>query len=167
MDKSYYIKLRDNFTPSKIKLIFIAESPPASGKYFYSPDGGTDEPLFAAMMKCVLKIKPETKEPGLEAFKQNGFLLVDATYEPINKGLSEIQRDTKILEAYDSLVKDLISIDSTKKAPLILIKANICKLLEPKLADDGFYVKNNGVIIPFPVVWHLNTFCKLVQNLLK
>jgi hypothetical protein len=167
MKKEYYINLRNQFTPPSPKLIFVAESPPASGKYFYAPDGGTNEPLFAAMMKCVLKIKPEAKEPGLEAFKQNGFLLVDSTYEPINKGLSEIQRDGKILEGYDSLVKDLISIDSTKKTPLILIKANICKLLEPKLLDDGFHVKNNGVTIPFPVVWYLNTFCKLIQELIK
>lgn len=167
MNKEYYLNLRNQFTPASPKIIFIAESPPASGKYFYDPDGETNEPLFAAMMKCILNLNPTTKEIGLEAFKQNGFLLVDATYEPINKGLSKIQRDKKILEAYDLLVKDLLNIDSTKKTPLILIKANVCKLLNPKLSDDSFHVLNNGVIIPFPIIWHLDKFCKLIQRLIK
>jgi hypothetical protein len=36
----------------------VLESPPKSGKYFYSPEGLVSEPLFSAMMKGVLEIKP-------------------------------------------------------------------------------------------------------------
>ena len=37
-----------------------------------------------------------------------------------------------------------------RSVPLILIKTNICKLLEPKLTRDGFRVLNRGCLIPFP-----------------
>jgi hypothetical protein len=33
---------------------------------------------------------------------------------------------------------------------LILIKTNVCRILEPKLTDDGFNVLNRGWVIYFP-----------------
>lgn len=48
MDKSDYIRLRDRFTPKNPTVILILESPPASGLYFYNPDGKKTEPLFKA-----------------------------------------------------------------------------------------------------------------------
>jgi hypothetical protein len=49
--KSRYHKLRKKYLPDRIKLIFLLESPPASGDYFYDPAGRTTEQLFSAMMK--------------------------------------------------------------------------------------------------------------------
>ncbi len=46
MDKEYYLKLRNKYLPESLKIIFILESPPASGKYFYNETGKTTEPLF-------------------------------------------------------------------------------------------------------------------------
>ena len=34
--------------------------------------------------------------------------------------------------------------------PSILLKANVCKLLEPKLKGDGFNVLNKGRCVYFP-----------------
>jgi hypothetical protein len=45
-----------------------------------------------------------------------------------------------------------------KKAPLVLIKANVCRLLEPELEADGFKVLNGGRIVPFPGYGHQNNF---------
>jgi hypothetical protein len=53
---------------------------PKSGLYFYKPEGLLSEPLFSAMMKDVLEIKPRTKDEGLREFAARGFLLIDATY---------------------------------------------------------------------------------------
>ena len=39
---------------------------------------------------------------------------------------------------------------SDRSTPLILIKANVCRILEPKLAQDGFNVLNRGRVIYFP-----------------
>jgi DnaJ-like protein len=46
--RSYYFSFRHKFEPASVKLVIIAESPPASGKYFYNPVGAVSEPLFAA-----------------------------------------------------------------------------------------------------------------------
>ena len=83
LDRSEYLSFRRKFEPSIVKLVIMAESPPASGKYFYNPAGKITEPLFAALMKQI-RFDPVTKERGLQAFQQKGWVLIDATYEPVN-----------------------------------------------------------------------------------
>jgi hypothetical protein len=54
MDKDYYLRLRNRFRPSKLQVILFAESPPASGKYFYDENGSVGEPLFRALMNFLI-----------------------------------------------------------------------------------------------------------------
>jgi len=147
MEKEYYLKLRNKYLPENLRIIFIAESPPASGKYFYDETGSTSEPLFKGMMKA-LHYKPVTKKDGLEFFKKRGFFLVDSTYRPVNK-MKNKERNTTILSDLTNLICDLESING-KESQLILIKANICRLLEDKLKLKGFRVLNEGIVVPFP-----------------
>jgi hypothetical protein len=51
MKRGEYLDLRLRFEPEPLRLVIIAESPPASGLYFYNPIGARSEPLFAALMK--------------------------------------------------------------------------------------------------------------------
>jgi hypothetical protein len=47
-------------------------------------------------------------------------------------------------------VEDLKSLSAGLTFPIILLKANVCKILDPKLTKDGFTVINRGKAIPFP-----------------
>jgi hypothetical protein len=51
MEAHDYLSLRSRYEPENIRLVIIAESPPASGLYFYNPTGARSEPLFAALMR--------------------------------------------------------------------------------------------------------------------
>ena len=73
--RSEYLDLRRRYEPRSVKLVVIAESPPASGLYFYDPTGSPREPLFAALMKQ-LRLSPTTKEEGLREFQQSGSWLM-------------------------------------------------------------------------------------------
>src|SRR6516164_7187501 len=55
-----------------------------------------------------------------------------------------------IVGDYQSLRDDLASLLPDRSAPLILIKGNVCRLLEPRLKEDGFNVLNAGRVIYFP-----------------
>jgi hypothetical protein len=145
--RSEYLALRARYEPKTIELIIVAQSPPASGKYFYDPEGRVTEPLFAALMRQ-LSISPKSKEQGLLEFQRRGWLLVDATYEPVNKLKS--RRDAVIERDYRLLCEDLAAVMSGQSVPLALIKKNVCRQLEPKLKESGFKVLNCGVEIPFP-----------------
>jgi hypothetical protein len=149
-ERSEYLNLRRKFEPTSASLVIIAESPPTSGLYFYDPDGRVSEPLFSALMKQ-LGIRPKTKLEGLREFQRGGWLLVDATYTPVNEH-DRRGRDLVIRRDYPELCRDLKGSLGAgwKDVPLVLIKVNVCKLLEPRLKRDRFSVLNEGRAIFFP-----------------
>jgi hypothetical protein len=145
--RSEYLALRRRYEPRSVKLVIIAESPPDSELYIYNPTGRVTEPLFAALMKQ-LRLSPKTKDEGLRALQENGWVLVDATYEPVNGPASG--RDTVIERDYALLRKDLAALTPDRSTPLILIKSNVRRILEPKLVAEGFNVLNRGQAVYFP-----------------
>lgn len=164
---SHYHRLRERFTPQKPSLILIAESPPASGNYFYDTSGKPSEHLFSAVMKSFLKIRPATKEEGLTALCDAGILLLDATYEPVNDGRANRERDATIIRDYPQLVKRIREATMEPRTPLLLIKANVCRILEPLLERDGFTVINQGCVVPFPSNGHQGRFALVVAELMR
>ena len=163
--RTEYLTIRRGFEPQKVGLAIIAESPPASGKYFYDPNGSVSEPLFAALMK-ELDYAPATKERGLHEFQRRGWVLVDATYEPVN-ALTGAARDEVIARDYPLLREDLSALLPDRSTPLVLVKANVCKTLQRKLTDDGFNVLNNGSIISFPSHGHQTKFHQEFKAILE
>ena len=159
--RSYYLDLRRKFEPTGVKLVIVAESPPDTCKYFYDPHGKVSEPLFSALMKqlCIEPKKLEGKPEGLREFQNRGWLLVDATYEQVNK-YDEPDADLVIVRDYPQLCGDLKQLLATRwnEVPLVLIKVNVCKLLEPKLKEDGFNVLNKGRRVYFSHHWEPRLF---------
>jgi hypothetical protein len=162
--KSHYQKLRTRYQPTHVTLIFLLESPPASGKYFYDPTGKTTEPLFAGLMRLIDE-NPGTKEEGLAAFAEKGLFLMDATYQPVNHIKSDKERNQAILDALPELIKDLNRTLPDHRTPIVLVKANICRLLEAPLKKEGFNVLNDGRVIPFPSSGQQAKFHRTIQRL--
>lgn len=161
-----YFRLRDRYRPAHRKIVFVLESPPKSGRYFYDPEGSTQEPLFSAMMKDVLEIRPKTKDEGLKEFASRGLLLVDATYTPVNHPhLSPKERNQMILDDLPLLLEDLRK-HTDPSTRVVLVKVNVCELLETKLLDHGFNVLNHGIRIPFPSTGQQNRFREMIRTLL-
>jgi hypothetical protein len=68
--------LRKRFRPDRITTLFVGESAPASGKFFYSGNSG----LFREMQKAF-----GGRSTFLEDFKRRGFYLDDLVLTPVNK----------------------------------------------------------------------------------
>ena len=156
-----YIAKRNKYKPENIRAIFILESPPKSGKYFYDPEGEVSDPLFKSMME-IIGCKPSDKSSGLAEFAKKGFFIVDASYTPVNHYKEGKDRDERIMIWRASFLKDLLSLSPDKNTPLILVKANICRLLETPLKKEGFKVANEGVVIPFPGTGQQGKFRKQI-----
>ncbi len=165
--KNQYKVLRNNYMPKNLRIILVLESPPHNGKYFYKPDGKVSEILFRSLMSVLLNIKPETKSEGLKEFSKAGYLLVDPIYEPVDN-ISDKEANKLIMKNYPNFVYDLREIIGNKKnVKIILIKKNICELLEQPLLKEGFNVINNGEMIPFPLHYHTNTFSEKMKRIIK
>jgi hypothetical protein len=162
--RDQYHDMRRCYLPGNIRLVIVAESPPVSGLYFYDTKGKTTEPLFSALMKQ-LAFSPGSKEDGLKELQRRGWILVDATYEQINK--TRAGRNKIIERDYCLLRDDVEKLLSDRSTPLICIKVNICKIVAPKLKKDGFNVINCGREIPFPSHSHQPKFHQEFSSVLK
>jgi len=157
--------MRKEYIPDSIRLIFILESPPVSGKFFYDESGDLTEPLFSAMMR-LLELSPSTKKEGLRRFAKFGYFIVDSIYKPVNH-LSKRERDGAILSNLSNLINDLLTFGSRDTLLLFLVKSNICKLLEGPLLEEGFKIVNYQKCAPFPSNGHQNCFHVIARCILE
>lgn len=68
--------------PLPLKLLFIGEAPPASGRQFYQGDSG----LYRAMREAFGKVDPSIDEAGfLARFRTSGCYLVDLCAKPVDR----------------------------------------------------------------------------------
>jgi hypothetical protein len=165
IDRNAYLSMRRQYEPDVVRLAIVAESPPASGLYFYNPTGAASEALFWALMRQ-LPFSPASKESGLREFKRRGWVLIDATYEPVNELPERLKREV-IARDYHLLRDDLARLSPERSVPLILIKENVCRLLEARLKEDGFNVLNAGSVIYFPSHGRQNDFHRQFAAVLK
>jgi hypothetical protein len=163
MNTAEYKKLRTKYLPKQIACLFVLESPPISGKYFYQENGNISEPLFSEMMK-LCKYKAQNKMEGLKYYSEiRNYYLIDATYEPVNN-LTGKKRNNKILLNYINLRDEISELGNPKT---ILVKANICRLLEQPLINEGMNIVNNGIIVPFPSTGNQKNFHQKIQEIFK
>ena len=167
MERMQYLDMRRIYHPGSLNLLIIAESPPASGLYFYDPNGRVTEPIFAEFMKY-LGLHPSTKADGLQALRDIGWLLLDATYEPIDKKFRsrDRRRDAILLRDYSQLKEDIQALSTGRSVPIVLMKENVCRVLEPVLLADKFNVLNRGRKVYLPVQGNQSHFHRQLREIL-
>jgi hypothetical protein len=128
--------------------------------------GGSITPKPGGSITRNRAIKPQSKHEGLREFASRGFLLIDATYTPVNHDhLSSAERNKRILDDLPGLVAELREYVGPGTG-VVLVKANICEFLEPVLVRQGFLVLNRGEKIPFPSNGQQNRFRAAVRLVL-
>ena len=149
MSIELYEKAANKFKPYKIKILFIAESPPFKKdgeklRYFYFENVKGKDFLFRSIMGVLFPNEYEhfkiegNKILLLNKFKECGFFLIDACDYPINQ---HKDRDYFINNDFPKLIKKIETlIDEDTK--IILIKKNIFDLLFNRLKSKGFNVIN-------------------------
>lgn len=75
-------RLRNRHRPDRVQILFVGESPPASGRFFYQADSG----LYRAVRETfVAAIAPLAETDFLDSFRSLGCYLVDLCSEPVDK----------------------------------------------------------------------------------
>ena len=74
--------LRQRYRPDRVKILFVGEAPPASGRFFYQEDSG----LYRAVRDAFLVAFPSLPTiEFLDAFRASGCYLVDLCGEPVDQ----------------------------------------------------------------------------------
>ncbi len=76
-------RLRSRFRPASVRVLFVGESPPAAGSFFYA----ADSELYRATRDAFEAGVPRFRnvDSFLNAFAANGCYLVDLSLDPINQ----------------------------------------------------------------------------------
>ena len=142
MKNNNFENLRNNYKPDNIEVLFVGESRPKGGTFFYQGDSA----LYKETKKAFDKYFDQDIFK-LDKFKLWGCWLYDICENPVNHLSNEERRSTiqENIPELESFIK--------QESPKIII---VCKktLVEPKIRDSDimhtYQVGNNIFFLPFP-----------------
>jgi hypothetical protein len=162
---------RDQYRPDQVKVLWIAESPPTSGSYFYFQKTTGKDHLFRETMRAVgiwpakeIMKRGVDKQPLLERFRSNGFFLIDTCPYPVDK-LKDSERKRAILDGTSGVVK-LVS--ELNPSGIIIVKSNIYDPVKRALECSGFARKIlNQRPLAFPTHGKQQSYRKRINHILR
>jgi hypothetical protein len=162
-----FAKASRRYRPLPIKVLFIAEAPPALRfeRFFYFVRVNEADTLFLEMMKVLYPIDtgfvehedgqmPEfdakrvrlQKAELLEKFKRDGFYLIDASEQPMPENAGTTAKKHIIRSALPELRSKARELSSEGDAPLVLIGAPTYSVCAEALRRDGMLILNEEMI---------------------
>lgn len=98
--------VRVQFAPEKVRVLFIGESPPAGGTFFYFGNSNLYRYTQEAFSR-IFALSVESPTEFLDLFQRMGFYLVDLCLEPVNK-MTPVDRRAARRAGVQPLSKKLI-----------------------------------------------------------
>ena len=138
-------ELRGSFKPKEVRVLFVGESRPANGTFFYSGDSN----LFmhtVAVFQDSFKLKYDSTTNFLESFKRYGCWLTDLCEEPVNR-LSDIKREIEREQGIGPLIE---TIKKTEPKSIICVMRGIDKYVKRAIGESGINLLSYSSV-PFPV----------------
>jgi len=153
-------RLERRYRPANLRLLFIGEAPPVSGKFFYRRDSG----LYRAIRDSFCAIDPSMTDSNfLDAFKSAGCYLIDASPHPVDQ-LDPPSRRAACLASEAWLSR---TIQTLRPPAIVTVVRSIRQNVERAASSAGW----NGRLIdlPYPGRWkhHRDVFVENLVLLLK
>jgi hypothetical protein len=137
-------RLRKRYRPAQVRILFVGESPPASGRFFYQADSG----LYRAIHEAFVSALPALRDADfLESFRGLGCYLVDLCAQPVDrmgrKQRSQACRDGEV--RLSRMIKQL--------QPEIII--TVVRSVAPNIKRAQYGAKWSGEYfeLPYPGRW--------------
>jgi hypothetical protein len=138
--------LRRSYRPEKVNVLFVGESPPAGGTFFYKGDSLTRCTMEA--FENVYGINIDSHKTFLDRFKDNNFYLDDLCLVPVNN----LNRTDRIETRRNSVPKLSLRLGDYSPKVIICFMYEIRPLIEKavslaELQEISFYS------LPYPGHW--------------
>ena len=163
-----YRAAQAKFRPETIDVLWVVESPPKGGGYFYFPTRARRPFLFRETMVALRYWQPDDKpmhlgtekKDYLEKFKADNHFLIDLSYVPVDK-MDDTERDAILRGNVQRLKKQVKKLNPKR---ILLIKKNVHIILYPELKDQ--YNVLNEEMIEFPAFGNQKKFREKVRRYL-
>jgi hypothetical protein len=153
-------KLRTAYRPQKVRMLFVGESPPASGRFFYNRDSG----LYRAMRDAFHLVDNSiTDENFLARFQQTGCYLIDVCSQPVDQ-MEQVARRKACL-AGEALLSRRIR--TLQPATIVSLVRSIGKNVERAALRASW--QGILLLVPYPGRWiqHQKIFLEILVPHLK
>jgi hypothetical protein len=140
-------RLRRSYRPAQVRLLFIGESPPASGRFFYQQDSG----LYRAIRDAFRAVNPAITDASfLSVFQTTGCYLIDTCADPVDD-LDAKSRCTACRAGESSLYR---KIQQLEPAAIVTLLCSI----QPNVRRAINRAKWSGPLleVPYPGRWARN-----------
>jgi hypothetical protein len=160
-----YHSAANRYRPTPVRVLFIAESPPAfrsesERAYFFFEENPGADLLFTTIVEAVLgkdflyrKRGDLPKDSVLRRFQEKGYWLMDAVEYPINniggKKTSDSARKRHIEQGKAKMLARVASLHAENgdtDITIVLIKNLVYECLAKPLRQAGYYVPQAGPI---------------------
>jgi hypothetical protein len=153
-------RLRRSFRPRKVRILFVGESPPASGRFFYRADSG----LYRAILEAFVKAFPDLREADfLKSFRTLGCYLVDLCERPADHLPPNTRR--KLCRASEPrLTKSLRAL--SPEIVIVVIRSITCNVQRSERQANW---SGRRLELPYPGRWirHRTAFIRRLVPLLR
>jgi hypothetical protein len=151
-------ELRESFKPKQVKLLFVGESPPTSGKFFYDKSSMTTITARAFELSHGFKFKGTAE--FLCHFKEVGCYLEDLTHVPVDK----LQRQ----EREDFLQAGVLPLSACIKEMQPIAVVVVLKKIEKYVRDAimGSGLTPEVHVLPFPGNGHQNRYVEELETII-
>jgi hypothetical protein len=150
-------ELRQSFRPATVRVLFIGESPPASGRFFYARDSG----LYRAMRDAFQAADASVGEENfLAVFQASGCYLVDLCADPVDRMEAKARR-AACAAAEESLAR---LITELRPATIGVLLRSIGQNVANAIARAGW--QGETIPMPYPGRWarHRKAFIDIVTS---
>jgi hypothetical protein len=153
------------YLPDQLRLLFIAEAPPAFkvNRLFYFTGLTEGDTLFLEMMKVLYPAEigyiNDTFQPGssvklmrnrkpelLRKFQNDGYYLIDAYEQPMPDGADTATKTSQMRSTLPALQRKVRHLVREQSVPIILIGGITYSACAEALRLDGKNVANNAMI---------------------
>jgi hypothetical protein len=136
--------LRRKYRPDQVRILFVGEAPPVSGRFFYRGDSG----LYRAVRDTFIAAFPSLrKEEFLEQFRTFGCYLVDLCGGPVD----HLSRRARMDACYGGEVRLVRAIRVLRPTVVVTLVKAIRTIVERALTTAkwaGTYLE-----LPYPGRW--------------
>lgn len=150
-------KKRLEYKPKKVRFLFIGESMPAGGTFFYFENSN----LYNYTKDAFLQNFNWSEKEFLNYFKSNGFYLDDLCQEPINQ-LSENEKRLA-RKAYEQS----LAIRIKDYNPMVVLSTPMSINKNVNAAINIAYLDIVNHSLPFPAMGNQHKYVNSLSNLLK
>lgn len=153
-------RLRRRYRPARVRILFVGEAPPASGRFFYQADSG----LYRAVRQTFLSAFPELKSAEfLESFRKLDCYLVDLCRSPVDR-LPTTQRRLACTRAEARLGKMIRRLNPALVVTVVRSITHNVQRAQSRARWNGTHLE-----LPYPGRWkvHRQAFERLLRRMLR